>query len=206
MRQFLAGLCFFAVSLPCFAGVSGVYDANNVLVGEYAEGVSIFHSIRGFRFSVDGASGIVIPVTLDIGGAVYDSTLSYSTPNCTGQAYVGTSGQGNPSGGIMVNAGTKGLYYVPKAPSQTTVAIGSVFNGAACNSTALVFVVAVPALLNDPVTTGVPNTPFVPPLHLEMVPLSQFFQIFKDGFGSSFGPLAIPALDNQYEVHTAAQC
>lgn len=206
MRQFLAGLCFLAVSLPCLAGVSGVYDANNVLVGEYA-GVSIFHSIHGFRFSVDGSSGSIIPVDEDISGTSYDSYLMYSTANCTGQAYVGMSNNDYSAGGIIVNAGNKGLYYIPKTPSKTTVAIGSSFSGTACSTASQInFFVVVPALPNDPATTGVPNTPYVPPLHLEMVPLSQFFQIFKDGFGYYVGPLAMPALDDRHEPRTAAQC
>ncbi|MEP6510539.1 MAG: hypothetical protein ABJB02_03040 [Dokdonella sp.] len=204
-QSFAVGCACLVASMQCLAGVSGVYDANNVLVGEYAEGVSIFHSIHGFRFSLDGSTGVVIPVSVDIGGATYDSALIYSTSNCTGQAYVTTSGEGNQSGGIMVNAGNKGLYYIPKTPSVTTVAIGSAFNGTACNPITLALFVVVPALLNDPATTGVPNSPYVPPLHLEMVPLSQFFQIFKDGFGSSFGPQAMTALANRNEAFTAAQ-
>ena len=179
---------FVVVSMNACAGVSGVFDANNVLLGEYAESVSVIHSVQGFRFAVNGDTGAVSSsITSDISGRTYDTTaLLYSSANCTGQAYVSTDGQLNPAGGLVFGAGAKGLYYVAKTPVATTTAIASSYNGASCSGFTPALFAVVPAVPNVPATTGVPNTPFLPPLHLEMVPLSQYFRIFQNGFESSF--------------------
>lgn len=192
--SFVLGFACLGVASQSFAGVSGVYDANNVLVGEYAESISVIHSVRGFRFSVNGQTGVVKPVgsdlagiSKDIAGVGYlDGELVYSSVNCTGQAYVGITAS-SPAGGIITNVGNNTLYYVTKAPAVSTLAFGSSYsNPSGCNAIQPTIEMAVPALPNDPAITGVPNTPFTPPLHLEMVPLSQFFQLFKNGFESSF--------------------
>jgi hypothetical protein len=182
----LFSLVFAAV--PALAGVSAIYDANNTLLGEYAESSTIIHSPQGYRFMVDGASGMVTQIQNDVAGFIFDTAaLLYQTPNCTGQAFVGTS-SGSPAGGLVFSSGTKGLYYVAKGAAQSVTAMGSVWSGSACTPITPGNFAAVPAQPNVPVTTGVPNTPFLPPLRLEVVPLSQFFRIFENGFESSYFP------------------
>ena len=195
IKQFVgfAGVCVVGAS-QAWAGVSGVYDANNVLVGEYAESTTIIHSVRGFRFSLDTATGTVRALNnptgaiTDIGGVNYETVggLGYPTTDCTGQAYVTVDSVGPHAGGVMISAGNKGLYYVTKTPTAFSLALASFFDGSSCTATVPGVDVIVPVLPNDPTVTGVPNTPFALPIHLEMVPLSQFFQIFKNGFESSF--------------------
>ena len=178
---------YFVTSSLALAGVSGIYDANNVLLGEFAESVSVIHSVRGYRFSVDGGSGSVTSSSnaVDIAGVTYDFTaLLFSSNNCTGQAYVATGGSGQ-AGGMVFGAGSRGVYYVAKTPTASISAMGSSFNGNACGANSPANYDVVPAIPNDPVTTGVPNTPFTSPLRLEMVPLSQFFELFRNGFESS---------------------
>ena len=183
----VACLCLLAAA-QANAGVSGVFDASNTLLGEYAESFSVIHSPKGFRFQVDGISGVVAQVTTDIAGFNFDTNaLVYSTGNCTGQAYV-TTNIGSPAGGLVFAAGSKGLYAIAKTPTQTTAAMASAWNGATCGAITPALYAVVPAQPNDPATTGVPNAPFTLPLRLEIVPLSQFFRIFDNGFEASYSP------------------
>jgi len=183
----VVALCLLAAG-QAHAGVSGVFDANNTLLGEYAESFTVIHSPKGYRFQVDGNTGAVSVVATDITGFAFDTgTLMYSTANCTGQAYVTTS-PGSPDVGLVFAAGSKGLYAIAKTPTQTTAAMGSSWNGAICSAIAPALYAVVPAQPNDPNTTGVPNVPFVVPLRLEVVPLSQYFRIFQSGFEASYSP------------------
>jgi len=173
-----------ALATQSFAGVSGIYDANDVLVGEYAEAPAVIHSVHGYRFAVNADTGVVKSAGKDVAGANYfDAELLYSSANCTGQAYVGFDNSAStPAGGMMINAGNKGLYFIAKAPAVSNLAFASAYSSSTCNAIQLTLELAVPAQPNDPATTGVPNTPFMPPLRLEVIPLSQFFRLFRNGF------------------------
>lgn len=170
-------------------GVSAIYDANGLLVGEFAEyqgGRVSVHSVRGFRFSLDGDTGAIIDFPVDVSGADYGpSRMNFTTPDCSGQAFA-SAGRQYPAGGVILPNGLRGLYYVAKAPVVTTQTLVSFYTGTTCE----VFAIppptsVVPAFPNDPNVTGVPNLPFVPPIRLEMTPISSFFGIFKDGFEST---------------------
>jgi hypothetical protein len=184
---------YAATSSVALAGAGGVYDSANVLLGEYAErdgSIPVIHSVHGYRFEVDGTTGAVTGtgLTVDIVGATFvTSPLLYSSSGCSGQAYVAVNNQSSGlSGGLVFSAGNKGLYYVAKTPSVTQTAMASSYNGSACNNFAPMLFQVVPAAPNDPATTGVPSAPFTPPLRLEMVPLSQFFRIFRSGFEATW--------------------
>ena len=194
LRQWLGVVVCLGVVAPAWAGVSGVYDANNVLLGEYAESNTVIHSIQGYRFSLDASTGsirlpgIAAAIT-DIGGVAYQISIGlyYSDSNCTGQAYIDVDSTGQHAGGVVVNAGSRGLYYVTKPTDATPVAMGAEFDGQNCNAIVPSVLPVVPVFANDPAVTGVPNMPFAMPIHLEVVPLSQFLHIiFRNGFESSF--------------------
>ena len=167
-------------------GVSAVRDAAGTLVGEYVEfrNGTVVHSVRGFRFLVDGSTAQVARIDIDIAGVVYDAELLYANFDCSGNVSIAVSGD-PVAGGVVISGGTRGLYQVAKnAPAAVTLAASS-WNGTACTAFTPGAFIAVPAAPNDPAVTGVPNAPFVAPIRLEAVPVSQFFQLFRDGFESS---------------------
>ena len=183
-------LVLASATVPAGAqGVSALVDAQGTLIGEYIEYRSgpVVHSVRGFRFLLNGSGGTVGRIDVDVSGVTYDSgsvRLRYGNVGCAGNTYIGLSG-GPPAGGIVVTAGNRGLYYVAKNPTVVSVLIGSVWDGEACANITPGSQNVVPASPNDPGVTGVRNTPYVPPLRLESMPVSQFFQIFRDGFEST---------------------
>jgi len=176
-----------AASAASAQGVSGLYDGANTLVGEYIEfrNGTIVHTAKGFRFSIEGTTAQVGQIDLDVAGVSYGTNvLVYANFSCAGTPYV-TASENGGAGGLVFSAGTRGLHQVGKTPTATVLLIGSSWNGSACTSGAGAQFLVVPASVNVPAVTGVPAATFVPPLRLEVVPLSQFFGLFKDGFESS---------------------
>lgn len=177
-----------AAAVPA-AGVAVLRDSEGTLIGQYAEqsrsitGGTIVHSATGFRFAIDGGSAELRPVDVDVSGGSYSTELGYGNVSCAGTAFVAVS-NANLAGGIVFPA-ANGYYYVPKAPTAAVVLVGSVRVGSNCMPVTPNAQLAVPALANDPAVTGVPNAIFIPPIQLEVVPLSQFLGNFRDGFESA---------------------
>lgn len=188
-RQFgvLLALAFVAPS-GAAQGVGVLRDSENTLIGQYVErndgpaGGTVVHSDRGFRFAIDGIGQLTMPQT-DVSGASFDNSVGYGNLTCSGTGYTLVSGA-NAAGGIVF-AGPDGFYYVAKSPQVQVVLIGSFRVGSVCTPVTPQAQLSVPVQPNNPTVTGVPNQFFIPPIRLEMVPLSILYGVFRDGFESS---------------------
>jgi len=177
---------------------SAVFDSTGRFAGLWA-GTSPdaiqtnLHSLRGFRFAVNGDGRIGASVdTTDIGGALYSrssrglgTAVWYTTSDCTGAGYLRISGSTNGllPGGVVVRLATveRPLVYVTKAPIVTEIVAQSMFEGV-CTTLPPTPIPGVQFLANDPSVTGVSEPNFSPPLRLEVVPLSALNDVFSDGF------------------------
>lgn len=134
---------------------------------------------------------MVAGVIHDVGGTYYPNNyLLYQSSDCTGQPFFEIDST-VPSGGMVLGSSTIGIFYVEKLPtySQFNPTSRRSTGGSPCElnpSTSMILLV--PAIPNDPSVTGVPNGAYAPPLRLEIVPLSAFFEIFKNGFESTQVP------------------
>lgn len=202
--MFFAALLSLVTASAAAQGVSTVVDAAGTTLGLYAgqrNGVIVIHNPRGYRFGVHAVDGSLVTLEAgggigDVGGAGYDSRLYYSTFNCAGTPTVNVTPIGERSdggavtavaGGVVIRISDGSLYAVEKGAAISLVAIGSIGDAGTCEPPpqGTPGYLVVPATPNDPDVTGVPNTPFVPPLRLEVVPLSVLRGEFSDGFEST---------------------
>lgn len=176
-------------------------DANNRFVGFY-QGLSEEEYLReiavsrtGYRFAFDRKDGRIM---WPQGFSANQIMVFFTTPNCTGQAYVSAqSGFGMSSrvaGTVVVGAfdlsetpssSDPPVYYIPQlTPSNVNVSRQSwwTYGGPSpqsviCQSGAPApLAPAFPVLPNDPVETGVPNTRLSAPLRVTSS------WLFRDGF------------------------
>lgn len=140
------------------------------------------------------------------GGPSSDRIL-FASSDCSGQGYieVPTIGGTDPALGLFAAPGfvfragptTYELWYVAKdavafpagplgAQIQGKRFDGICSAGAAVPPEGLLY----PAAPNDPGITGLPNSPAVPPLTVEPVPVSAVFSIFRDSFESPQASIA----------------
>lgn len=198
-------LCAFAL----FASTVGdayaepiVLDANNRFVGFY-QGLSEQERLReiavsgtGYRFAFDRNDGRIM---WPQGFSGVQIMVFFTTPNCTGQAYVTAHPHGIALGSRIAGTVVVGafdlsetpspndppVYYLPQlTPERINVSRQSwwVYGGPApqtviCQSGAPDPVApAYPILPNDPVETGVPNTRLGAPLRIGSS------WLFRDGF------------------------
>jgi hypothetical protein len=200
--RLLSMIFLVVVSIVVFArdanaqSAGALYDQNQQIVGLFAglgpgQGVNVgtyVHTLRGFRFLVD-TRGRVLQIEADVGGENYGQGIpAFESMNCTGPAFLRVSSE-TPAGGVVTRLGSSvtSLGYVQKAPLVFTITVRSLLdNGTTCLPvTPPQPAVGVPFLPNDPAVTGVPNADFVPPLRLEVVPVSALFDLFRDGFESA---------------------
>jgi hypothetical protein len=199
-HRMLCSLALCAATSVATAQSAGVVvDATGTALGLFAgeDGSTIVHSARGYRFAVRADNGTVASPTTDVGGVTYDSALVFTSVNCTGQAYVTVSSAGAVSGGMVLPAGSRGLHSIDKAVQAQVLAMGSSFSGTACTTITPGLFAVVPAHPNNPAVTGVSNTPYAPPIRLELLPLSMLYRVFSDGFESS---AVLPAISSDRQA------
>lgn len=189
----LPAACVFAREAGA-QGVLAVVSANSEVLGVYAEsrGGTVIHNAQGYRLAADSATGKLVPIDIDIAGNTYGTQLLYGSLNCSGAAFVDTSGTGH-AGGLIVPAGTRGLYYVAKNPLASTRTAGSAWTGSSCSAIPPSAFLTVPVEPNEPSETGVSSATFSAPLRLQPVPLSFLRRELRDGFESTCSATPIPA-------------
>lgn len=194
-------LCSLAASLvfapSVFAQNSAlVYDDANVLIGAHADTLGstvTVHTANGYRAALR-VDGFVVSAN-DLHGEVAQPQLYYATMDCTDPGYFIYDPQHDPGipfapGGFVFRSNESGykLYYVPKrAPIVSATIVRERASNGGCVVTAQAgarqdLTLAIP---NDPNVTGVRNTTYTPPLRIEMLPLSELWLMFRDGFESS---------------------
>lgn len=172
-----------------------VRDANGALVGLYLDSVSA-GATPAFRVltstnhvaNIDASTGRVVEQRPNLGftAAGFSSSLAFTSSNCTGQAYVITQPVA-PASGFVIDVGENAyvLYFAPRGEQPTVRSFsstgrvgGSCAQGPGMGTTLRVFP-------NDPSVTGLPNTPFAPPLSLSAAATP--WLLFKDGFETQAG-------------------
>jgi len=197
---------FIVAPITTAQGLGVVYDAGNRMLGHWDGGPRIsqpggqqsFNLItpRGYRVLVFfDAAGVFVNLSGEAfdGGAYGGSAPLFETIDCTGTAFTGVQyPSGRPSlqtsGGVVYRYGaTQSLYYVaPLPPIATRLIRSEGLQGPNCVSYGTPQPIeTAPTLPNDPGVTGFPNPPYLLPLRFEIVPLSQFFEIFRDSFEAS---------------------
>jgi hypothetical protein len=179
--------CCFGVPGLCNAQSAGVVrDQSDLVVGVFADARYV-HSTTGYRANFDFRAGRIDQVdSIDVGGGGFRPALIFQGLDCVGTPHFRVEAFPAPVGGVVLNVGNPYLlYFAAKGSSSTQLMMQSrrEYDGNCVNDVAsagMIFVV--PAQLNDPVITGFPNSPFNPPLRVELEPLSAVFDLFSDGF------------------------
>ena len=190
MRILFVTLSLFAASRAHADAL--MLDGNGASIGLYT-GIlenqgSVVISSTGYRYVVERESGRTHgPV--DTSHEVLYSGNTF----CTGQLYFETGASGHFAGagqfrGVLVPiiSGQNGLdlvalYYVPQIVTAVSITLYGKFLGGPVSGTTCTAItprdsVVLPASLNDPAVTGVPNSYFVPPLKVSRN------DIFYNGF------------------------
>jgi len=115
-------------------------------------------------------------------------SLYFTTPDCSGQAYVVLNvgaQQTGVYGGFVFATGIPGLppYYAPKGEQAIgRPLVASRGGDGACGPNGASNIGSLPAVPNNPSVTGFPNAPFVPPLTLGYSDAA--WLLFRNGFES----------------------
>lgn len=203
------------------AQVPAVRDNVGAMVGFYS-GPSNGPQGRLLVTSSTGYVGTVVAATgrLDVNsaespaGGYILSPVFFQSVDCTGPGYVITSasasglvsGQLPMSGAVFISNSDfilHDVWYVPKsalsfvAGAQATLFVRILVNGSCVPGSGVQpDSVLYPAFPNEPNVTGFPSAPFVPPLRVDVVPVSAVFSIFRDSFEST--QAAMPRLQAAY--------
>jgi hypothetical protein len=159
-------------------------DANGAVLGFYTaileNSGQVIVSPKGYRFVVMRETGHMLSPVDATTAFVY-----FEDPDCMGPAYFDRGGQYR---GVIIPIrdaanynSIAATYYVPQDAAVTPVMLtGRLQPGAngglGCVTIPVRSIMAVPALLNDPAVTGVPNIDFIPPITVAIK------GIFQDGF------------------------
>ena len=197
---------------PVLSQVPAVVDAANKPVGFYGgpagTGALRIVSSRGYAVIYYAQTGRVAGADsfgMGIDGGRFSIDLLYMSADCSGPAYIqaqGVNATSIPSGqvpqpgfvfklGDMLNSHL--LFFAPKGaqPIAASDLAGPIVRTSsqpgACTPTIgpPLDSVLYQASPNAPGTTGVQDEPFTPPLIIDTVPVSDVFQLFKDGFESA---------------------
>jgi len=204
----LAVGAFLAPTATVFAQSIPVRDANGALVGLYAggggpdleQGPPQSFGPYGPAFRVVSQQGYMavfgtITGRLTVGfnvlsgfysGANVNQGLFFESQDCTGQAWISVNTPGGPATGGFVIATLLPTYlphYVPKTAVSQALVYRSSLTAGGCSAQGPSNTVGLPAFVNDPAVTGIPNAPYQPPLTLGYS--DTLWLLFRDEFESA---------------------
>jgi hypothetical protein len=180
--------CLLAQSTS--AGSPVVSDASGSVLGFYLGPNNISTSVTvvtttGFIVQYETETGVMLSTPVDAWGEQGSnvSNLYFTTPDCTGQAYITSSGVYR--GGSVARQIGGQIYYVQKGATALALDDQSRMTGGVCQTGSNTSSDLMPVFPNDPNVTGVSNTPpATGRLRIEVADMrgANSFRVFRDGF------------------------